>query len=90
MLIVAEPNVPSSAPLLFLSEALLFQVITVFDVWFLAPMKEMYGLELGTTTLSLHIEQNPYSKLKRYSYYYTKNLSNYLPLRTNMIITSYK
>jgi hypothetical protein len=53
MATVAVLYVPSSKPLLSLSDALLFQVITVSEVRFWFPINDMYGLVIGTSTFSL-------------------------------------
>ena len=51
----AELYVPSSIPSLPLSDALLFQLITVSEVRFLLPMNDMYGFVFGINTFSLQI-----------------------------------
>lgn len=57
MVTVAVLYVPSSNPLLPLSDALLFQEITVLDDSFLLlPINDINGLLLPTFTFSLHYQ----------------------------------
>lgn len=77
MATVAVLYVPSSKPLLSLSDALSFHVITVSEVWFWLPINDMYGLVIGMRTFSLqkHNQQKERCETK-FSYCKKTHLQN--------------